>query len=452
MHIGPNVYLRSDGRWEARYQKSVDEKGRTIYGYTYGKTQEEAVSKRTAKLEQLFPNGNSSILASQNPTVSTCPPVCLTKQDSVKREKFLPPFSEAEAERIQSALIEQDQPESTAYLLGLFAGLSLGEIAALRYEDLDFVNHSITITRSARTSNRRLTVFPAQLRVVPMTDYIFWILKRRGADKKNGNHYLFTDSTDAVESTRRIEGRFRKLLSPSVDIKETPVEALRSTFVARCLETNLNIETVSKLTGADAESIYRYFGRYIRPVPLDIKRLDRYCRLDEKKNAKHLNLMILGAGSHGHGVMEIAKMTGVFGKIAFLDDNVAGGDVLGRCEDYLSFQREFPVAFPAFGENELRALWIERLQNAGFLIPRLVHPSAIVSGNVEIGEGTVIMAQVTVNPGAKIGDGCILAPNSMASFGSTIGSYSHLDSGCIVAKDVRVPEKTTIESGEICKN
>ena len=453
MHVGPNVYLRSDGRWEARYQKGVDEKGRTVYGYTYGKTQEEAVSKRTAKLEQLFPDGNSSILASQNPDVRTCPSNHLMKKrSSMKREKFIPPFSETEAEQIQSALIEQDQPESTAYLLGLFAGLSLGEIAALRYGDLNFTDHSIIITRSAKNSNRKLTSFPVERRVVPMTDYIFWILQRRGTDTKNRDHYIFTDSADEVESTRRIESRFRKLLNFSVDTKETSVEALRSTFVARCLESNLNIETVSELTGADMESIYRYFGRYIKATPSDIRRLDRYCRLDENENAKHLNLMILGAGSHGHGVMEIAKMTGVFGKIVFLDDNVAGTDILGKCTDYLSFQRDFPVAFPAFGDNELRAGWIERLQNAGFLIPRLVHPSAIVSDNVEIGEGSIIMAQATVNPDVKIGDGCILAPNSMVSFGSTIGRYSHLDSGCIVAKDVRVPEKTTIESGEVCKN
>ena len=452
MRVGPNVYLRSDGRWEARYQKSVDENGRTIYGYTYGKTQEEAVNKRTAKLEQLFPKGSPSILASQNPDVSTCPSnFCMKKRGPMKRKKFIPPFSPEEAEKIQNALIEYDLPESTAYLLGLFAGLSFGEIAAIRYGDLDFQEHAVIVTHSAKNDNRKLTAVPVERRVVPMTDYLLWILQKRGADAKNKEHYIFTDSPEPVESSRRMESRFRKLLPPSMNARELSAEALRSTFVARCLESNLNIETVSKLTGADTESIYRYYGRYIKATPMDIRRLDRYCRQDVSENTRHLNLMILGAGSHGHGVLEIAKMTGVFEKIVFLDDTATGPDILGKCSDYLSFQRDFPVAFPAFGNNDLRAEWIEKLKNSGFLIPKLIHPSAIVSDNVEIGEGSIIMAQVTVNPGVKIGSGCILAPNAMVSFGSTIGRYSHLDSGCIVAKDVQVPEMTTIESGEVCK-
>lgn len=46
MKYGDNVRLRSDGRYEARYQKERDEKGRIVYGYCYGRTYDEAVSKR----------------------------------------------------------------------------------------------------------------------------------------------------------------------------------------------------------------------------------------------------------------------------------------------------------------------------------------------------------------------------------------------------------------------
>ena len=39
---GENIYKRKDGRWEARYPKGKDEKGRTKYGYIYAKTYAEA--------------------------------------------------------------------------------------------------------------------------------------------------------------------------------------------------------------------------------------------------------------------------------------------------------------------------------------------------------------------------------------------------------------------------
>ena len=47
---GDNVRLRSDGRYEARYQKGRDVNGKIIYGCCYGKTYEEAVEKRDYQL------------------------------------------------------------------------------------------------------------------------------------------------------------------------------------------------------------------------------------------------------------------------------------------------------------------------------------------------------------------------------------------------------------------
>nr|WP_294682760.1 site-specific integrase [uncultured Anaerotignum sp.] len=45
MAKGENIYKRKDGRWEARYPKEYDAKGRICYGYCYGKTYREAKEK-----------------------------------------------------------------------------------------------------------------------------------------------------------------------------------------------------------------------------------------------------------------------------------------------------------------------------------------------------------------------------------------------------------------------
>ena len=328
-------------------------------------------------------------------------------------------------------------------------GLSVGELALLQYGDFDFVAHTVTISRSAVNEGRKLVPVSEEPRTVPMTDYVIWHLDKRGAQEKEKNCHVFTDSVEPPESFRRVESSFRKLLKPYMDTSELTAEALRSTFIRRCLQSNLNIETVSLLTGADKESIYRYFGMYIKATPMDIKQLDRFWHVGENKAIRHLNLLILGAGSLGHGVKEIAGMTGVFGIIKFLDDYEKGMDIIGKCTDYLSCLRTFPVAFPAFGDNNLRQIWTERLRQAGFLLPRLIHPSAIVSDNAEIGEGTIIMARATVNSDVKIEDACIMGPNSVAGSGSSIGGFSHLDSGCIVSRGACVPQKTVLEAGEV---
>lgn len=49
---GENIFLRKDGRWEARYVKKYDENNRIVYGYVYAKTYSEAKKKKiNAQLE-----------------------------------------------------------------------------------------------------------------------------------------------------------------------------------------------------------------------------------------------------------------------------------------------------------------------------------------------------------------------------------------------------------------
>lgn len=52
MKIGDNVRLRADGRYEARYKKGRDANGKIIYGYCYGRTEEEAIEKRNYQLDK----------------------------------------------------------------------------------------------------------------------------------------------------------------------------------------------------------------------------------------------------------------------------------------------------------------------------------------------------------------------------------------------------------------
>ena len=45
MAKGENIFLRKDGRFEARYAKGRDGNGKLIYGFCYGRTYEEAREK-----------------------------------------------------------------------------------------------------------------------------------------------------------------------------------------------------------------------------------------------------------------------------------------------------------------------------------------------------------------------------------------------------------------------
>ena len=161
-----------------------------------------------------------------------------------------------------------------------------------------------------------------------------------------------------------------------------------------------------------------------------------------------LNLLILGAGSHGQNVKEVAQNLRVFHKISFLDDTAIGEDIIGKCKDALKFQNEYTCAVVAIGDNKKRKKWTQFLKDRNFLIPSIIAPSASISPKAVIGEGVAILPQSTVNE-SVIGDFCILASNSVVNNGANVGNFSHVDCGGIVTKGATVPEATWVKSGKV---
>ncbi len=161
-----------------------------------------------------------------------------------------------------------------------------------------------------------------------------------------------------------------------------------------------------------------------------------------------LNLLILGAGTHGKDVKEIAESLHIFRKISFLDDSVTGEDIIGNCSEAFRFRSEYPCAFIAIGDNEVREKYAKDLKKHRFLIPSLVAPSAYISSNARIGEGSVIMPQTNLGA-VDVNDYCIVAAGCTIGSGVKLGDYSRVDSGAIVPKGEDVPEGTWVKSGEI---
>lgn len=160
-----------------------------------------------------------------------------------------------------------------------------------------------------------------------------------------------------------------------------------------------------------------------------------------------LNLLIFGAGSHGRDVMEIAESLHIFNKISFLDDN-AEGDIIGKCSDVARMRAEYPCAFVAIGDNKKRKKLAAFLKMNHFLVPRLIAPTATISSNAVIGEGTVVMSQAKLGS-VRIGNNCIMAPSCTVSTDVEIEDNIRIDTGAIVARDSYISSNIWVKSGEI---
>lgn len=168
---------------------------------------------------------------------------------------------------------------------------------------------------------------------------------------------------------------------------------------------------------------------------------------DDEPVSMELNLLILGAGSHGRDVMEIAQSLHVFNKISFLDDYVEGDNIVGKCSEALKYKQEYPCAFVAIGDNKKRKKYAKYLKDCNFLIPKLISPRAIISNGATIGEGTVVMAQANLGA-VNIGKFCIIAPSSTINSDAEVNDYVRIESGAVIPRGVTLTEESYVKSGE----
>lgn len=154
-------------------------------------------------------------------------------------------------------------------------------------------------------------------------------------------------------------------------------------------------------------------------------------------------LVILGSGGYGRTVYDIAEQLGY--SITVLDD-ADKEHPLASFFRYIDDDTEF---IPAFGNNEFRLQWINRIEEAGGKLATLIHSSAYVSPKAQVSTGCVILPGAIVNTGSKVGKGCIINLGAAVDHDVVIEDGAHLCVRCIVKGENRISRCEKIEAGEI---
>ena len=165
-------------------------------------------------------------------------------------------------------------------------------------------------------------------------------------------------------------------------------------------------------------------------------------------------LLILGAGGLGQVVAEMAQMSGRYSMIAFLDDNPneekeALYHIVGRVREAEGLAKHFTHAIPAFGNNKTRYMLMGKMREAGFRLPRIIHPSAVISPMAKIGDGCIIRERVVISRNVVVGDGCLINIGAMIDHKCVVGNGSHIPMGAIVRNEVIIPELSNYGVGQI---
>lgn len=193
-----------------------------------------------------------------------------------KEQKELRVFDSAEQLILCDFLLQNMNLDHLGILLCLYTGIRVGELCALRWEDISLERKLIHIhktmlriqTDNEATKTKILITSPKSLcsiRTIPIQDNLITILSEY---KKSSDAYLLTGLADHYVEPRTMQYRYKVVLK-KCGIADANFHALRHTFATRCVEAGFDVKSLSEILGHSSVNIT--LNRYVHPT-MDLKR------------------------------------------------------------------------------------------------------------------------------------------------------------------------------------
>lgn len=157
-------------------------------------------------------------------------------------------------------------------MLCLYTGIRLGELCALRWEDVFFDEGELyihaTMLRIQTPDNpnqktKVITTMPksdSSLRRIPLPPNMYDLLSEM---KGPSGTYFLTRHENMFIEPRIMEGHFKAVIH-AVGIADANFHALRHTFATRCIELGFDVKSLSEILGHSSVRIT--MDRYVHPT------------------------------------------------------------------------------------------------------------------------------------------------------------------------------------------
>jgi sugar O-acyltransferase (sialic acid O-acetyltransferase NeuD family) len=163
-------------------------------------------------------------------------------------------------------------------------------------------------------------------------------------------------------------------------------------------------------------------------------------------------ILIVGAGGHGRGILEILRAVAAAAGAAcpvagFLDDDpyvlaaTPGGlPVLGNLDEAPRLIGSGHRFLIGVGEPRIRSAVADRLAKNGAVFATAVHPSAVLYGDVSVAPGCVIGAGVIVAAGTRLCDHVLLNLNATVGHDCLLERFATVGPGANIGGNVTLGE------------
>lgn len=182
--------------------------------------------------------------------------------------------------KLLNILKTKDIHYSDIMLLSMFTGMRVGECCALEAEDVDFVEHTISVTKTVTRGTNGTTEVGdtktyAGTRTLFVSDDVIDFLSECAGDKNSG--LIFKSSNDKLVTTNQVNYSYANALRDFGIIDNSvygkvDLHSLRHTFATRCIESGMPAKVLQKILGHTDITIT----------------LNTYCSVFEKYRNEHL--------------------------------------------------------------------------------------------------------------------------------------------------------------------
>ncbi|HQH18290.1 MAG TPA: hypothetical protein PKZ43_01950 [Bacteroidales bacterium] len=169
-------------------------------------------------------------------------------------------------------------------------------------------------------------------------------------------------------------------------------------------------------------------------------------------------IVIIGAGGHAKVVADAVIKQGKYTLAGFVDDDETcifilnnGFKVIAKTNEIEKIIIAADYFIVAIGDNNIRYKLFKTFKQK-MKPATIIHPSAVISQNVKIGEGCAILANAVINEDVEIGNNCIINAMVLIDHETSIGENGHISQGSIIGSNCIVKSFHTSDLGERIKS